>query len=670
MATVRIGRFIEGSMNDKPSAKPPSIFTRITSHNTAEAGAGVPASSVDTMMEDYHTEASKPAHPSSQKHKRWASAPSVSRTVSSATAETDSTGGLSRLGRSFAATLNPVAIWQKVATHWNEARQEILEEDEAARKKALLDERAARAKEAYAQFKRSGGADKHGVRVPGPAPGRRLDKHAGHPAASAPDLADMAMEDARASSVDVTRHSGSSFLVPSLPTPLLPFARGEKRAHSPGGADSRPRKKDVQRRQRLEKRVSDLEGKLNAARRELKVAMSASQLRLLEEAALEEARAEEERGENGPASPARPAPPHNSPEPAQICTLVAMAETDVAAQDQPKVLRKSASAVRRKAVPGAAPTAATNPEAIQPYRMHSRAARSLADVGATIRADATATSNHNDDEDGGEDAAAMKKCASTPALRHPSSSGGNTTAAAGVTSNPTSAARPLRARRSLGRASVEVLQECDENAVLLLPPPPPPPPAASPATLTKRKRVPAPATSSSAAVAKKDANEKGATAAPGGEGDVSWEEAGRDDGDEDGDGGGRADPPKRKLRKTRTAIATNTTTTAAVLIPPRAGRDRERVPAQRGPGRCAPGPGRVAVRGGATATTTTSPPLPTAGKSARGAGDAEGEIVVRVAPDGENVPPVPVLPGAKGTFRERMGERGTRESFEWPEDVF
>ncbi|OCL02159.1 hypothetical protein AOQ84DRAFT_393151 [Glonium stellatum] len=286
----RPSKFLEGSMNDKASEKPPSVFTRIFQ-------GGSQSLSVDHLMEDYIESSNEP---SASKHgNRPPASPSKatshnpSSSVSSmATGETKRSG-IYRFGRSIASSFNPGNIWQKVTTGWKDAKEELIKEE--------LDDRKTRAEQAYAELKKSGqlGATKVFVRgaeeqTPTDVTHRdssiQMDdvRSSSDQKQSAEDTAKAPPSASSVSGASETRKSSFHFRTPSLSN--LKKAKSNSQLNSqqtPTSSQSPEKeqtemertirksqsKKDLQKQQKLTKRVSDLETKLEEARRELNRAL-------------------------------------------------------------------------------------------------------------------------------------------------------------------------------------------------------------------------------------------------------------------------------------------------------------------------------------------------------------------------------------------------------------
>ena len=138
-AQVRGSKFQEGSLTDKPSEKPPSVFLRVPRSESDHS------LKVDEMMEDYHDDISAPRY-STVKHQR----PHSRAMVNMETYKKDEGKGLFQFGRQIAASFNPATLWQR---WWNEPKEETThaagEAEEKARQKAEVEAR-------YAEMKKNG----------------------------------------------------------------------------------------------------------------------------------------------------------------------------------------------------------------------------------------------------------------------------------------------------------------------------------------------------------------------------------------------------------------------------------------------------------------------------------------------------------------------------------
>jgi hypothetical protein len=289
-------------MNDKASQKPPSVFTRLFQGNPQSL-------SVDHLMADYEEEANRPAI--ARPHSRVSASPTRraqqthDAAVASVTTADSKRSGLFRFGRTIASSFNPANLWHKFQTAYKEAEEEIIAEQEAARvaKEAIsgngVDDRKARAEQAYAELKAGGYLKPTKVFVRGsggPVNGEADAKQ--RDSGIEMDDARSSMENANSLSVPPSATSASAasenrktpfhFKTPSLSnlkrarseallnTPLTPnYSQSPEKAQFDQERTIRKQqsKKDMQKQQKLSKRVSDLESKLEQARRELEQAL-------------------------------------------------------------------------------------------------------------------------------------------------------------------------------------------------------------------------------------------------------------------------------------------------------------------------------------------------------------------------------------------------------------
>ncbi|KAK0508379.1 hypothetical protein JMJ35_009463 [Cladonia borealis] len=292
--SLRPSKFLEGSMNDKVSQRPPAIFTG--DEDAMERyvrGQGVDQEQVDASY-DEGIDSSKPS-------------------------------GMYRFGKAIASTFNPSSIWQGINGMWKD------KETKTSPEKQVLQERQAKAAEAYAELKKSG---YKGTQI-GPVRRRSEDI----PTIRSEDIGSLHQRPFRDSGIDVesyrtsterkdsnqssisvdtlkipqtraskgrspspfsetgSRKSSLHFRKPSLQSLKkakshlhLPSTREEPDRSTPvpqlGTNDTsnpiltgprlrkEPSKKDIAKQCKLSKKVSDLENKLEIARRELELSMS------------------------------------------------------------------------------------------------------------------------------------------------------------------------------------------------------------------------------------------------------------------------------------------------------------------------------------------------------------------------------------------------------------
>ena len=146
-AQLRGSKFQEGSLTDKPSDKPPSVFTKMP-HSESDNSLRV-----DEMMEDYHDDVAVPRYSTIKQPHAHPRA-----TVNMETYGKNEGTGLYRFGRQLAASFNPATLWQR---WWNEPKDEPMQgagvADEKARQKAEAEAR-------YAEMKKNGQFEFQAVR--------------------------------------------------------------------------------------------------------------------------------------------------------------------------------------------------------------------------------------------------------------------------------------------------------------------------------------------------------------------------------------------------------------------------------------------------------------------------------------------------------------------------
>ncbi|MCJ1258624.1 hypothetical protein MMC24_006457 [Lignoscripta atroalba] len=292
----RPSKFIEGSMNDRASNRPPSPYI-----------------GEEQAMDQY--EADREGHRTSED----------TDTFYDAGIEPPKASGMYRFGKALVTAFNPAVVWQGLNGMWKEKH-----EGQVDPQKAVMQERQMKAEKAYAELKKSGFRGTQGVAdlrpsvdVPfikyeedeasRPAPHRdsgvEMDGYrssnerkrdetiveSGEPlmppppiprfGRSASPLSDASSS--RISSVHLRkpsfsslkkvkshlqlpsqrRHSASPAPIPSIESDIPTTESAENVMRK------QPSRKDLQKQQKLSKKVSDLEGKLEMARRDLQQAM-------------------------------------------------------------------------------------------------------------------------------------------------------------------------------------------------------------------------------------------------------------------------------------------------------------------------------------------------------------------------------------------------------------
>jgi hypothetical protein len=142
----RESRFQEGSLTDRPSNKPPTVFTRFIRTDSGNI------QQVDALMDDYHNGMPSPTG-EIDVNREEAQLPPSTAPITPRPEGTDenNNGFLFRFGRSIAASFHPVRMWKQV---WEETTDDLRQRNiaEYQRKKALKEE----AERRYAEMKASG----------------------------------------------------------------------------------------------------------------------------------------------------------------------------------------------------------------------------------------------------------------------------------------------------------------------------------------------------------------------------------------------------------------------------------------------------------------------------------------------------------------------------------
>lgn len=161
----RRSRFREETMNDKPSQKPPSVFLRALNGIKNASTTNV----LDHLMEEYHenteTEDTPPGGngPSPTRATQLSGLthhPNLSIASSAAMSVASKESSIYRFSRNVASTINPVKVWQKVT-----AKKPKLDDDRVQDDTEMV-ERQIRAEQAYAQLKSNGQLGTLGTRTP------------------------------------------------------------------------------------------------------------------------------------------------------------------------------------------------------------------------------------------------------------------------------------------------------------------------------------------------------------------------------------------------------------------------------------------------------------------------------------------------------------------------
>ncbi|OQN99969.1 hypothetical protein B0A48_14174 [Cryoendolithus antarcticus] len=143
---ARESRFQEGSLTDKPSDQPPSVFTRMIRTDSGNIKL------VDDLMADYHDEAEGGASTSYRISEHIEALPAMPAPRVIQDPAPANPGIFSRLSRTFGLSMHPVKMWKDV---WNETKEELTQKNLADMERKRLMKEEAEAK--YAQMKSSGG---------------------------------------------------------------------------------------------------------------------------------------------------------------------------------------------------------------------------------------------------------------------------------------------------------------------------------------------------------------------------------------------------------------------------------------------------------------------------------------------------------------------------------
>ncbi|KAH7370735.1 hypothetical protein BKA65DRAFT_23376 [Rhexocercosporidium sp. MPI-PUGE-AT-0058] len=296
---VRPSKFVEGSMNDRVSQKPPVPYLEpeeefLSEYNTAACGEGGRGRKLTRSRKFTH-------HPNVSVAESSANQSDASRSSS-----------LFRFGKSIAASFNPTN-WK----FWSKEQQQEEEEDEEAAQLRVLQERQAKAERIYQELKESGHFRDSAVgpRLFAPASEKKAGKHD-----SGIEFGDLDMSSsARGSTSIEEKRKGRVFLEPpkfsqrgESPASTYSASVAQSNASTPNKqkfnfkkpslanlkkaslsniksafagestlsvnehhqARRVPSRKDLQKQQKLVKRVSNLEERLKQARLQLAEALN------------------------------------------------------------------------------------------------------------------------------------------------------------------------------------------------------------------------------------------------------------------------------------------------------------------------------------------------------------------------------------------------------------
>lgn len=299
----RESKFQEGSLNDRPSQQPPSVFTRAPRTDSGNLEY------VDELMADYHEGLPTPAKEPYNEGEDADELRPQDVTNTTADQKVHDGSGIFRFGRSWASNFHPVALWNSL---FKETKEELTHQNmlEAERKARLKTE----AETKYAQMKHAGQLGLEAVTMGNGNTGVSTPRDSGIAFENATSL-----EHQRATSfgtvlrtsVEDSTRDGSEMPEPprtlrgrlsrlALRKPSMASLTGTiKRpksdfnlaaSHREASSSTSPIKSefdwqgsvvkrsaskfDLKRQQRLSKKVSDLESKLQKARSELEGALA------------------------------------------------------------------------------------------------------------------------------------------------------------------------------------------------------------------------------------------------------------------------------------------------------------------------------------------------------------------------------------------------------------
>ncbi|GAB7340548.1 hypothetical protein MBLNU457_6963t1 [Dothideomycetes sp. NU457] len=299
---LRPSRFKEGSMNDKPSEKPPSVFIRSPNKSTVTPDEV----NMEHLMDQYHDGALEDTVEDSIRGPSRADTVVVSQDV-------EQGSGVYRFGKMIASSFNPMSMWKSWSKVWDETRDDItIRNIEENRRKAA---QKALAVQKYAEMKSAGqiktgaytavkqynddeavdeddgevvafsarnsqlslGQDKPLPDIPsrGPTPSfggqsqKTLKPRKSLFSIRVPSISGTIKRTRSIHNLPEVNHHSSSTISPDKHDRPLSGLSGLSgtlhRSHS---------RKDLSRQEKLSKRVSDLELKLQDARRDLNTAIT------------------------------------------------------------------------------------------------------------------------------------------------------------------------------------------------------------------------------------------------------------------------------------------------------------------------------------------------------------------------------------------------------------
>ena len=228
---VRSSKFKEGSMNDKPSAQPPTVFIRAPSNPDTELGQV----NVEQLMDDYHDGVMDTIEDTPHPVKGHTSASFVSE----AHEPSNRDSGIYRFGRMVASSFNPVSVWKSWSKTFEDTRDELtIQNVEANRKKAA---QKAEAERRYAEMKLTGKFPASTVSVSTNASGpvSTLDEARGEEYQAQRDSAVSMLDERPVSDISTALQSKTSLIPPSehsdlsrTNTPMIETTTPHKSLHA------------------------------------------------------------------------------------------------------------------------------------------------------------------------------------------------------------------------------------------------------------------------------------------------------------------------------------------------------------------------------------------------------------------------------------------------------
>ena len=143
---TRESRFQEGSLTDKPSEMPPSVFTRMIRTDSGNI------QQIDELMADYYDGMPTPRDSVEAAIEREkALIPQRMAEIDAEAAKKEEGKGFFQFGRQLAANFHPVSLWNRV---WNDTKEELRQKDMAEAERKARQKAEVEAK--YAQMKQAG----------------------------------------------------------------------------------------------------------------------------------------------------------------------------------------------------------------------------------------------------------------------------------------------------------------------------------------------------------------------------------------------------------------------------------------------------------------------------------------------------------------------------------